>query len=474
MNTNINETIFRQYDIRGIVGTELSPDTANLVGKAYGTYLLKKGLCGKAVTLGFDARLSSKSIEDAVSSGITSTGIDVILLGLCTTPMLYFSTHTMDVDGGIMITGSHNPPEYNGIKICIGQETIYGDEIQKLKNIVLSGSFKKAGKRGITEHCSIAEKYNSYLFLQFNHLLRLNEKRKNPLKVVIDAGNGTAGLIIPDLLKKLGCDVIPLFCSPDGNFPNHHPDPTIPENLKCLIKTLKDNNADIGFAYDGDADRLGVISDKGEIVWGDKILYILAKSLLKSVPNAAIVSEVKCSQVMYDKIAELGGRAIMWKAGHSLIKSKMREEKALLAGEMSGHIFYAHNYFGFDDAIYASLRFIEVLLKEGKTVSELLSDFPKTVSTPEIRVDCSEDKKFKIVEELKKILKTYNGSEVEIKELITIDGVRAVFENGWGLLRASNTQPALVMRFEADSEENINKYQEFVNKLLKKTLNCKK
>jgi len=463
----INKSIFREYDIRGIAEQDLTDEAVTLIGKGYGTIISRQSKFASQrprVAIGRDVRLSSKRVRDALIEGIISTGIDVVDLGECPTPLLYFAVYTKDVDGGIMITGSHNPPEYNGFKILIGKDTIHGGGIQELRKLIEIGSFASASS-GRIESFEVIPAYLEMVKEKFKAIPSSGKR----LKAVVDAGNGTGGLVAPELLKSIGVDVIPLFCEVDGNFPNHHPDPTVPENLKTLIETVKFLNADIGVAYDGDSDRIGVVDEKGSIIWGDQLMIVFARDILKNQGSGvrgqgsekpAFIGEVKCSQIMYDDIERHGGRAIMWKAGHSLIKDKMKKEKALLAGEMSGHIFFNDRYFGFDDAIYATCRVIEILLKEGKPLSTLLSDLPKTFNTPEIRIDCPDEKKFETVEKVKEILsKDY--------PIIDIDGVRVKFAEGWGLLRASNTGPILVMRFEATSEERLSEYRGLVEEILK-------
>lgn len=458
----INKGIFREYDIRGIAEQDLTDEAVTLIGKGYATLISRQSNVASQrprVAIGRDVRLSSKRVRDALIEGITSTGIDVVDLGECPTPLLYFAAYTKDVEGGIMITGSHNPPEYNGFKILIGKDTIHGGGIQDLRKLIEIGSFA-SGPSGRVESFEVIPAYLEMVKEKFRAIPSSGKR----LKAVVDAGNGTGGLVAPELLKSIGVDVIPLFCEVDGNFPNHHPDPTVPENLKTLIETVKFLNADLGVAYDGDSDRIGVVDEKGSIIWGDQLIILFARDILKNSPalteKPTFIGEVKCSQIMYDDIERHGGRAIMWKAGHSLIKDKMKKEKALLAGEMSGHIFFNDRYFGFDDAIYATCRVIEILLKEGRPLSTLLSDLPKTFNTPEIRIDCPDEKKFETVERVKKILsKDY--------PIIDIDGVRVKFAEGWGLLRASNTGPILVMRFEASSEERLSEYRKIVEDILK-------
>ncbi|MBI4745131.1 MAG: phosphomannomutase/phosphoglucomutase [Deltaproteobacteria bacterium] len=486
----INKNIFREYDIRGIAEQDLTDEAVTLIGKGYGTIVSGQwsGVSGQQkVAVGRDVRLSSNRLRDAIIEGITSTGVDVLDVGECPTPLLYFAAYTKDVDGGIMITGSHNPPEYNGFKVLIGRETIHGGGIQELRKLIETGSFASASS-GKVERFEVIPAYLEMVKEKFKAIPSSGKR----LKAVVDAGNGTGGLVAPQLLKSIGVDVIPLFCEVDGNFPNHHPDPTVPENLKTLIETVKAENADLGVAYDGDSDRIGLVDENGSIIWGDQLIVLFARDILKNaecgmrkgtVPDLrteqsgavesglspalsekpTIIGEVKCSQIMYDDIERHGGRGIMWKAGHSLIKDKMKKEKAVLAGEMSGHIFFADRYFGFDDAIYATCRVIEILLKEGKPLSTLLSDLPKTFNTPEIRVDCPDEKKFETVEKVKEILsKDY--------PIIDIDGVRVKFAEGWGLLRASNTGPILVMRFEASSEERLSEYRRIVEDILREVV----
>lgn len=465
----INKGIFREYDIRGIADKDLTDEAVKLIGKGYGTLLQRQQTTGKRqkVAVGRDVRLSSERLRDALIEGITSTGIDVIDIGECPTPLLYFAVYTHGVDGGIMITGSHNPPEYNGFKVLIGIETIHGGGIQELRRVIEDSSFA-SGPKGSVDKFDVIPVYIEMVKEKFKTIPSAGKKAK----VVIDAGNGTGGLVAPELLRAIGVDVVPLFCDVDGNFPNHHPDPTIPENLETLVKKVRSEDADFGVAYDGDADRIGVVDEKGNIIWGDQLMVLFARDILKDVgaqravplqDKPVFVGEVKCSQVMYDDIESHGGRAVMWKAGHSLIKDKMKKEKAVLAGEMSGHIFFADRYYGYDDAIYATCRVIEILKKEGKPLSSLLSDLPKTFNTPEIRVDCPDEKKFDIVEEVKKRLaKDY--------EIIDIDGVRVRFKEGWGLIRASNTGPILVTRFEASSEKQLLEYRHIIEGLLKEVM----
>jgi len=432
----MNPEVFREYDVRGLVDRDLNPDFAQTLGRAIGTYARGQGV--RSMALGRDCRLSSESYLEAVGRGMQSAGVDVTDIGLCATPMLYFSIRHFGLGGGVMVTGSHNPPDFNGFKICVGPDTIYGDQIQALRRIIEDGNF--ASGQGKTVKREIASAY-------LDHLYGLVSLKKG-LKIVLDGGNGVGGHFALPLLERYGCRVTPLYCDPDGRFPNHFPDPTIPENLRELARLVLSEGADAGIAYDGDADRIGVITDRGDVLWGDELLLLFSRSILKKNPGAAIIGEVKCSQKLYDDIARNGGRPIMWKAGHSLIKGKMKEEKALLAGEMSGHLFFADRYFGFDDAIYASIRLLEILSESGKKLSELLADVPRTCTTPEIRVDCPDRIKFDVVQAARDHFR-------KTCEVIDIDGMRVPFGDGWGLLRASNTQPVLVLRFEAGTEARL-------------------
>ncbi len=444
----MNPQVFREYDVRGLVGEDLNHDFVHDLGRAIGTYGKEHGV--KVMTVGRDCRVSSEEYQRALIGGLRAAGIDVIDIGLCATPMLYYSIRHLKTDGGVMVTGSHNPPEFNGFKVCVGPDTIHGEDIQKLRIIMEAGRY--ASGSGILERRDIAEEYREYLF---NHVTV-----QGGLNVVVDAGNGVGGFFGIPLLERFGCAVTPLYCDMDGRFPNHFPDPTVEKNLTELIRLVTEKQADIGLAYDGDADRIGVITDTGEIVRGDVLLLLFSRAILKENPGATIIGEVKCSQTLYDDIARKGGRGIMWKAGHSLIKGKMKEEGALLAGEMSGHIFFADRYFGYDDAIYASVRLLEILSQTGQKLSDLLSDVPQTFSTPEIRVDCSDDIKFQVVEKVK------NRFAADY-EVIDIDGVRVQFDDGWGLVRASNTQPVLVLRFESKTEEGLIAIRSRVESVLK-------
>jgi phosphomannomutase/phosphoglucomutase len=458
------EKIFREYDIRGIVGQDLTPDLAEDLGKAFGTTLRRKNL--RQIAVGRDGRESSPLLRQRLIDGVTATGIGVTDIGVCPTPLLYFALFNLPIDGGAMVTASHNPSEYNGFKLCLGKETLYGEDLQKLRRMIEAKDYETglpAGQAGATATVrsqEIIPSYLDYLKRQFGPV------NARGIKVVVDSGNAMGALVGPQALRNMGCEVVELFSELDSRFPNHHPDPTVLENLKDMIKTVRAKRADLGIAYDGDADRIGAVDERGEILWGDQLLAIFARDVLRRRPGALILSEVKASQVMYDDIRRHGGQALMWKAGHSLIKSKMKETGASLAGEMSGHIFFADRYFGYDDAVYAGCRLIEILAEDRKPLSQLLSDLPKTSSTPEIRRDCPDDRKFIIVQKLKERFEALRSrpvpDSIPIRDLITLDGVRIVFDDGWGLVRASNTQPALVLRFEANTRERMDTIRRFV------------
>ncbi len=444
--------LFREYDLRGIVGKELTADIAERVGRAYATHVQRRG--AKTVTVGRDGRLSSPDLYRALVKGLLAGGLNVVDIGICPSPLVYFSLHTLPVDGGIMITGSHNAAEYNGFKICVGKEAIHGEEIQSLRRVMEEGKFV-SGQGTLTEHPIIPD----YLAYIKNSFAGVNAKR---LHVVIDCGSGVAALIAKDALELLGCKVTGLYCELDGRFPHHHPDPTVLENLSDLMQAVKDNKADVGIGYDGDADRIGTVDEHGNVLWGDRLMVVYSRDILAVKPGSTIISEVKASQSLYDDIAKRGGRPVMWKTGHSLIKAKMKEEKAVLAGEMSGHMFFADRYFGYDDAVYASCRLIEILAKGVKPLSTLVADLPDTTVTPEIRVDLPDTIKFDVAKRVRERFEMYaktgkglGQDQRTIRELVTIDGVRAIFDDGWGLIRASNTQPALVLRFEAATSAKL-------------------
>lgn len=444
MTERVNRRIFRQYDVRGIVGQDLTEGVVEQLGKGYGTYITALGK--KRVSIGYDARPSSPGFRDALIDGILSTGLEVVDVGMVPTPTFYFSLFHLDVEGGVMITGSHNPPEFNGFKLAVGRTTIYGAEIQKIRQIIEAADYPRGtGQLGQQD---VKPAY-----------LKTLKERIGPfdkeLKVVVDAGNGVAGMFCPGILRDLGADALGLYCEVDGTFPNHHPDPTVPAYVADLIAKVLEEKADLGMAYDGDGDRLGVIDEQGNIIWGDQLLILFSREVLALHPGAPIIFEVKCSQALGEEIERAGGVPIMWRTGHSLIKKKMKEENSPLAGEMSGHLFFADEYYGYDDAIYASLRLVRLLSRSDKTISEMLADVPKYYSTPEIRVDCLDEEKFQVVTVLAEYFK-------ERYEVIDVDGARILFGDGWGLVRASNTQPALVLRFEARTPERLKEIQQIV------------
>jgi phosphomannomutase / phosphoglucomutase len=434
----MNSQVFREYDIRGIVADDFDDAFVTDLGRSYATLLHRAGK--KTVTLGRDCRLSSDRLHDRLADGILSAGINLVDIGVVPTPLLYFSMLHWKMDGGVMITGSHNAAEYNGFKMGVGPTTIHGAEIQRVREIIERRDFVTTGAKGSLTERPVIPDYNDFILSQF--------KLKPGMKVVVDAGNGCGGFVAAPLMKKLGIETIELYTEMDGRFPHHHPDPTVEDNMRDLIAAVKKNRATIGIAYDGDADRIGAVDENGKIVWGDELMVAFSRAILREHPGAAIIGEVKCSKRMYDDIARHGGRPIMWKTGHSLIKSKLTEEHAALAGEMSGHMFFADRYYGFDDAIYASFRLLEILSKEGRGLGAILADLPPSHITAEIRVDCPDDRKFEVVRRAAEFFrKNY--------EVIDVDGVRVNFPDGWGLVRASNTQPALVTRFEATSAARL-------------------
>jgi phosphomannomutase/phosphoglucomutase len=454
----MNPTIFREYDIRGIAGTDLTQDFAYDLGRTYAEWALEKTKKETLlISVGRDCRLTSDEYAEALIRGLREAGLSVIDIGVCPTPLTYFSIHHYKTDGGIMITGSHNPAEYNGFKIGLGKDTLHGEQIQELKHVMMKGNYKNRPAGSLTQ-AEIIPHYLKYVADQM--------KPAKKLKVVLDAGNGTASNVAPQLFRMMGAEVIELYCELDGRFPNHHPDPTVPKNLKSLIAAVKEHKADFGVGYDGDSDRIGAVDENGKIIYGDELMVIFSREVLKNFPGATIISEVKSSQRLYQDIQKHGGNGIMWKTGHSLIKSKMKETKAHLAGEMSGHIFFADRWFGFDDAIYSSARLYEIVAREGK-LSSLTADLPAAVNTPEIRIDCEEDKKFTLIEEAAKLLQDPSA------KLTSIDGLRVDYPDHWGLIRASNTQPVVVMRFEAQTEEKLNEIQtKFENALAAAAKKC--
>ncbi|HKU43288.1 MAG TPA: phosphomannomutase/phosphoglucomutase [Polyangiales bacterium] len=434
----MNPLIFREYDVRGVADRDLTDQLALDLGRAFGTFLRRRN--HRRIVVGRDCRLSSPRLHKALVSGLMETGLSLVDIGVGPTPMMYFSVFHLDADGGVQITGSHNPPGDNGFKLMAGKQTLAGDEVRELRSLIERRDFELPG-RG--EH-TLVDPLPAYVgFMRGNVQLA-----RTDLRFAIDAGNGAGGPAALTAMHALGLQPVAMYCDMDGAFPNHHPDPSLPEHVEELVARVRNEGLEFGIAYDGDADRIGVVDDQGNIVWGDRLMILLSRQILKRHPGAAILGEVKCSQTLYDDVAKHGGRPIVWKTGHSLIKKKMKQEHALLAGEMSGHIFFADRYYGYDDAIYASLRLIEIVAASGKRLSELLADVPETHVTPEIRVDCSDEVKFGIVD---RVLDHYRATH----EVLDVDGARINFEGGWGLVRASNTQPALVLRFEANSPERL-------------------
>ncbi|MCP4115870.1 MAG: phosphomannomutase/phosphoglucomutase [Desulfobacteraceae bacterium] len=447
----MNPGIFREYDIRGIAGEEITEEDVVKIGRAYGTMLQRDN--NRRITVGRDCRLTSERYSKLFIDGILSTGCDVIDIGVTPTPVLYFSIHHLGTQGGAMVTASHNPPEYNGFKLMSGFDSIHSQGLQEVRKIIESEGY--ATGKGTLEVIDVMPPYMAYI--------QENISLKRPMRIGIDAGNGTGGVTALPVLKALGCEVHDLYCDMDGTFPNHESDPTVKANMLELIDLVKEKNLDVGVGYDGDADRIGVVDEKGGIIYGDQLVVIFAREILSRNPGATFISEVKCSMSMYDDIEKHGGRAIMWRTGHSLIKKKMKEENAALAGEMSGHMFFKDRYFGFDDALYATCRLLEIMADTGKTVSQLLEGLPVTYTTPEIRVECEDARKFEVV-------KTITEQFKQTHEVIDIDGMRALFGDGWGLVRASNTQPALVLRFEALTEARLDEIRSLVETALKKII----
>ncbi len=445
----MNPQVFREYDIRGVVETDFDDDFVVDLGRAYATILLEAGK--HTITLGRDCRLSSDALRDLLIEGLLPSGINVVDVGVVPTPLLYFSVLHWGMEGGAMITGSHNAAEYNGFKLGVGPTTIFGEEIQRVRKIIEARAFKNTGTRGKLSARPVNPDYRQYIK---DHI-----KLVPGMKVAVDGGNGCGGVVAAPLMRELGLETVELYIEMDGRFPHHHPDPTVVENMRDLQGAVKRSGAAVGIAYDGDADRIGAVDENGQIVWGDELMVAFARSILKERPGAAIIGDVKCSNRLYDDIARHGGRPIMWKTGHSLIKSKLKEENAALAGEMSGHMFFNDRYYGFDDAIYASFRLLEILGREGRGLGAILSDLPRTAITPEIRLDCPDNLKFEVVRKAAEYFRAHY-------ETIDIDGARVSFPGGWGLVRASNTQPALVMRFEAQDEKALGEIRTFFERKL--------
>ncbi|NVB79353.1 MAG: phosphomannomutase/phosphoglucomutase [Kofleriaceae bacterium] len=435
----MNPRSFREYDIRGVAERDLDDATVRAIGNAVGA-----GAAGGSVVVGRDPRVHSPRLFAALTDGIR-VHAEVIDIGVVPTPVLYFAAHHLEAPASVMITGSHNPPEDNGFKLMVGTETLHGSAIAAIRDRVTQLLKEPAPHPKHAMHSrDVQTAYLDHAVSQ----LQLGARR---FKVVVDAGNGAGGPTAVSLYRRLGFDVVPLYCELDGRFPNHHPDPTQPENMVDLIAMVQSNQAELGIALDGDADRIGAVDGKGRILWGDQLMILFGKALLQDVPDAKFVGEVKCSQAMYDELEQAGGQVEMWKVGHSLIKARMKETGAQLAGEMSGHMFFAHRWFGFDDAIYSGARLLELLSRGERTLADRAGDLPAMINTPEIRVECPDDQKVAIVASVTKRLR----DNKDVHGVVDVDGVRAKFDGGWGLVRASNTQPALVMRCEANTEERL-------------------
>jgi phosphomannomutase / phosphoglucomutase len=435
---NVARDIFREYDIRGITSTQLTPDVARTVGRAFAAFLRERGVHG-AVAVGRDNRPSGDGLHRELLAGLLESGADVVDIGVVPTPVAYWAQHNLAVAAGVQITGSHNPPEYNGFKLGVAKASIYGADIQRVYQLATAGEFP-AGK-GTLRQESVIDRYIDDVVSRIGKISR-------PLHIAVDAGNGVGALVAPKLFERLGVDTTCMFCESDGTFPNHHADPTVPENLADLVSELRRGDYDFGVAFDGDADRIGVVQHTGDIIWGDYLLLLYARDVLTRVPGAPIIFDVKCSQALPEAIEKSGGVPVMWKTGHSLIEEKMHELRAPLAGEMSGHMYFDEGWYGFDDALYGAARLLRIVADSGKSVQQLLADVPRFVSTPEIRVDCPDNLKFGIVTEAVK----HFGAKYRT---IDVDGVRIQYPNGWGLIRASNTQPVIVLRFEARTQQQL-------------------
>ncbi len=448
----LKPTIFREYDIRGVAETELTTDGVTGLGRALGSYLRRAG--ARTVVVAHDARLSGPRLRDALSAGLLASGCGVVDVGMAPTPVLYHAVTRGLGEAGVMITGSHNPPEYNGFKTMLGAGTLHGEAIQEVYRILREEDFEAGEGRMSTADAIPA--YVEEVAGQFRF-----ERR---VKVVFDAGNGAAGRTLSLLLERLNVEAVEMFFEPDGHFPNHHPDPTVEENLEALKAKVAETGAELGISFDGDVDRIGAVDEQGRVIWGDLLMLIFGREILSRKPGATFIGEVKCSQLMYDELRRLGGNPIMYKTGHSLIKAKMKETKAELAGEMSGHMFFADRYHGYDDAMYAACRLIEIVAGSGRPLSAQTEALPVMICTPELRVDCPDERKFDVVTRTKQHFE-------QRYETIGIDGVRVLFKEGWGLVRASNTQPVLVLRFEATSREKLDEYRREVETVVREKLN---
>jgi phosphomannomutase / phosphoglucomutase len=435
----LSQNIFREYDIRGVTGEDLTPDVARAIGQAYAAFLRDRNITG-AIAVGRDNRPSGDALQQELVAGLLESGVDVVDIGVVPTPLAYWAQHNLDVAGGIQITGSHNPPEFNGFKLGVDKRSIYGEDIQRIHDIAVNRRFISG--QGTLRSEEVIDRYVDDVGARVGEI-------GEPLNCVVDCGNGAGALVVDKLFEKIGVRPRILFGESDGTFPNHHPDPTVPENLEDLIAAVHENKAELGIAFDGDADRIGVVDEDGRIIWGDQLLVIYARDVLERTGKGqSIIFDVKCSQALPEEVARAGGIPLMWKTGHSLIEEKMHETHAPIAGEMSGHMFFAEGWYGFDDALYGAARLLRIIADSGKTVKQMMADVPQFVSTPEIRVECPDDKKFGIVEAARKYFALDH-------EVIEVDGVRVLFGDGWGLIRASNTQPVLVMRVEARTQSQL-------------------
>lgn len=471
----LDRSMFRLYDIRGEVDRDLTPAAVRRIGQAFVHAAREKtGAAAPAFAVGRDVRLSSPALAAALIDGITSRGGDVVDIGVVPTPVLYYALFTIPVDGGVMITGSHNPPQYNGLKLALGRETLYGDEIQRVAELT-DYSYAPVPRPTIASHLALLASYRDDLTRQFEAGV-LGAADKPHLHIVVDCANGCAGLVVPSLLDRLGIDAVVLYAEPDGTFPNHHPDPARLDTLDALRRRVVAEHADFGVAYDGDVDRIGVIDQNGDVVWGDRLTYIFAAGMIahwKGPGAVKVIGEVKCSKTLFDGVTALGGRAIMSPTGHSLIKKMMREEKAQLAGEMSGHMFFADRYYGYDDAIYATLRLLEIMTEARRknpacVFTDLLADLPSVVTSPEIRRPCREEDKARLVGGfLEAFGRIFPAMVRSVARIVSIDGIRMEWPDGWGLIRASNTEPILVLRFEAATEERVKQLESAFEETLK-------
>jgi len=444
-------TVLREYDIRGIVGDTLRPEDAFAIGRCFGSIVMRAH--GTRVAVGHDGRLSSPDLEPQLVAGLRACGLEVVRIGLCATPMLYFAAYALETDGAVMVTGSHNPPDYNGFKMMLGKKAFFGQQIQEIGRMAAAGDVVPASTEGSDRRVDITDDYA-------HRVLRDYDGGERQLRVVWDPGNGSAANITKVLAERLPGEHFVINGTVDGNFPNHHPDPTVAKNLEQLIEEVRKENADLGIAFDGDGDRIGVVDNEGHILFGDQLMVVLARDVLRERPGATIIADVKASQVLFDEIAKAGGKPLMYKTGHSLIKAKMAEIGAPLAGEMSGHIFFADKWYGFDDAPYTAVRLLGIVARMDKPLSATRAALPQVINTPELRFDCAEDRKFKVVEEVKQRLAA-EGAKVQ-----DVDGVRVLTEDGWWLLRASNTQAVLVARCEASSEAGLERLKQHLTRHL--------